>query len=462
MDAAPGRPIRGAAGRARGRGGAGPRGAASGSWPSTAAASRSAPTRSPSAAARAAGASLYVVRQPPQLRWHLPSREFDPAVSAALRAFVDHVEVAVAVHGYGRAGRWTTLMAGGTQPNARGTRRRCDRGAPARLRGGARPRRDPGRAARAEPGEPGQPPARRRRAARAPAARPRQRSVLERTTRAGPRAGSPRTPRRSIDALAEVASGWPEPAERRLPAAAVHDVGQRATGPSPPRGPAGPVPGGRGRRCRPPATRPGTPRARSTSRLVLEQPEEAGARARPRPRRGARARAPCRRRRTSTAPARRPRPPPARSPPCRPRRSGRTYASGEQTATTQHRRVEQARPPERRPPLGRGASGPSTRPRPRACRARRRRSPGCCRPTAPAGPRSSSSSTSRRVDRLVGERPHHAPPHHQVPEAHARSHSEIGAARRARARPPWVDGGAARDRRPTDRPWSGNGSRGGR
>jgi phage replication-related protein YjqB (UPF0714/DUF867 family) len=66
------------------------------------------------AAARASGGSLYVVRQPPQLRWHLPSREFDPAVSPALRAFVDHVEVTVAVHGYGRAGRWTTLMAGGS------------------------------------------------------------------------------------------------------------------------------------------------------------------------------------------------------------------------------------------------------------------------------------------------------------------------------------------------------------
>jgi phage replication-related protein YjqB (UPF0714/DUF867 family) len=66
------------------------------------------------AAARASGATVYVVRQPPELRWHLPSREFDPAASPALRAFVDHVEVAVAVHGYGRAGRWTTLMAGGT------------------------------------------------------------------------------------------------------------------------------------------------------------------------------------------------------------------------------------------------------------------------------------------------------------------------------------------------------------
>jgi phage replication-related protein YjqB (UPF0714/DUF867 family) len=65
------------------------------------------------AAAQASGASVYVVRQPPRLRWHVPSREYDPAASDALRRFLDHVEVALAVHGYGRAGRWTTLMAGG-------------------------------------------------------------------------------------------------------------------------------------------------------------------------------------------------------------------------------------------------------------------------------------------------------------------------------------------------------------
>src|SRR6476619_1268032 len=53
------------------------------------------------AAASAAGASVYVVRQPPELRWHVPSREFDPAVSEPLRRFLDHVEVAVAVHGSG-------------------------------------------------------------------------------------------------------------------------------------------------------------------------------------------------------------------------------------------------------------------------------------------------------------------------------------------------------------------------
>jgi phage replication-related protein YjqB (UPF0714/DUF867 family) len=65
------------------------------------------------AAADRAGASLYVVRQPPDLRWHVPSIAFDPADSPALASFVDHVETAVAIHGYGRDGMWTTLLLGG-------------------------------------------------------------------------------------------------------------------------------------------------------------------------------------------------------------------------------------------------------------------------------------------------------------------------------------------------------------
>ncbi len=52
--------------------------------------------------------------QPPDLRWHLPSTRFSPAVSPALARFVAHVEVAVAVHGYGRRGRWTSLLLGGS------------------------------------------------------------------------------------------------------------------------------------------------------------------------------------------------------------------------------------------------------------------------------------------------------------------------------------------------------------
>lgn len=65
------------------------------------------------AAAEAAGASLYVIRQPPDLRWHLPSVEFQPERSTALASFLDHVEVVITVHGYGREGWWTTLLLGG-------------------------------------------------------------------------------------------------------------------------------------------------------------------------------------------------------------------------------------------------------------------------------------------------------------------------------------------------------------
>lgn len=66
------------------------------------------------AAAAASGASLYAVRQPSSLRWHIPSVEVTPDDSPALARFLDHVEVAVAIHGYGRVGMWTTLLVGGT------------------------------------------------------------------------------------------------------------------------------------------------------------------------------------------------------------------------------------------------------------------------------------------------------------------------------------------------------------
>jgi phage replication-related protein YjqB (UPF0714/DUF867 family) len=65
------------------------------------------------AAAEASGASLYAVRQPDDLIWHVPSVAFDPAHSSALSRFVEHVRVAVAVHGYGRPAMRTTLLLGG-------------------------------------------------------------------------------------------------------------------------------------------------------------------------------------------------------------------------------------------------------------------------------------------------------------------------------------------------------------
>jgi phage replication-related protein YjqB (UPF0714/DUF867 family) len=65
-------------------------------------------------AAERARASVYAVLQPPGLRWHIPSAQVSPAASPSLRRFVDHVDVTVALHGYGREGWWTSLLLGGT------------------------------------------------------------------------------------------------------------------------------------------------------------------------------------------------------------------------------------------------------------------------------------------------------------------------------------------------------------
>ncbi len=64
-------------------------------------------------AADAAGASLYVVRHPDNYPHHLSSALYDPAESPRLAEFLDHVDVAVSLHGYGRLGRSTHLLAGG-------------------------------------------------------------------------------------------------------------------------------------------------------------------------------------------------------------------------------------------------------------------------------------------------------------------------------------------------------------
>lgn len=64
-------------------------------------------------AADAAGASLYVVTHPDRYPHHLASALYDPAQSERLNEFLAHVEVAVSLHGYGRVGRSTHLLAGG-------------------------------------------------------------------------------------------------------------------------------------------------------------------------------------------------------------------------------------------------------------------------------------------------------------------------------------------------------------
>ncbi|MFM8554508.1 MAG: poly-gamma-glutamate hydrolase family protein [Acidimicrobiales bacterium] len=64
-------------------------------------------------AAERAGASYYGVLLPDRLEWHIPSRMVTADQSPALASFLSHVEIVVTVHGYGRAGFFTSLLLGG-------------------------------------------------------------------------------------------------------------------------------------------------------------------------------------------------------------------------------------------------------------------------------------------------------------------------------------------------------------
>jgi phage replication-related protein YjqB (UPF0714/DUF867 family) len=70
------------------------------------------------AAATASGASFYAVVQPDDLRWHVPSHRYDPALSLCLRAFLTSIDIVISVHGFGGVrdadDRWTTALLGGT------------------------------------------------------------------------------------------------------------------------------------------------------------------------------------------------------------------------------------------------------------------------------------------------------------------------------------------------------------
>jgi phage replication-related protein YjqB (UPF0714/DUF867 family) len=71
-------------------------------------------------AADRAGASLYTVVQPSTLVWHIPSALVRAEHSERLSQFLDHVEVVVAVHGYGRPSRpGEVLLGGGNRALAR-------------------------------------------------------------------------------------------------------------------------------------------------------------------------------------------------------------------------------------------------------------------------------------------------------------------------------------------------------
>ena len=64
-------------------------------------------------AADRAGASYYGVHQPAGLRQHVPSHRFTGDQSQSLAEFLDHVDVVITVHGYGRRGLFTTMLLGG-------------------------------------------------------------------------------------------------------------------------------------------------------------------------------------------------------------------------------------------------------------------------------------------------------------------------------------------------------------
>ncbi len=65
-------------------------------------------------AAEASGASLYTVELPGPEPVHFPSTSVRRDESPVLDEFFDHVDVVVTVHGYGRWGRFTSLLLGGT------------------------------------------------------------------------------------------------------------------------------------------------------------------------------------------------------------------------------------------------------------------------------------------------------------------------------------------------------------
>ena len=64
-------------------------------------------------AAEKSGSSIYSVTQPWGTRQHYPSSSVDPQHSPALATFLDHCDVVISVHGFGRHGHWDDLLCGG-------------------------------------------------------------------------------------------------------------------------------------------------------------------------------------------------------------------------------------------------------------------------------------------------------------------------------------------------------------
>lgn len=66
-----------------------------------------------SQAAERAGASYYGIQLPDNLEWHIPSHKVTADQSPLLNEFLSHVNIVITVHGFGRAGFFTSLLLGG-------------------------------------------------------------------------------------------------------------------------------------------------------------------------------------------------------------------------------------------------------------------------------------------------------------------------------------------------------------
>ena len=66
-----------------------------------------------SAAAERSGASYYGVLQGPDDQWHIPSHLVNPDESPNLKRFIDHVDVVVAIHGFGSPDLLRSVLLGG-------------------------------------------------------------------------------------------------------------------------------------------------------------------------------------------------------------------------------------------------------------------------------------------------------------------------------------------------------------
>jgi len=65
-----------------------------------------------SRAAERSGASYYGIQLPDNLEWHIPSHKVTADQSPALSEFLSHVNIVITVHGFGRAGFFTSLLLG--------------------------------------------------------------------------------------------------------------------------------------------------------------------------------------------------------------------------------------------------------------------------------------------------------------------------------------------------------------